>query len=325
MLQVTNISFSYENKNVLRNINFKAEKGAHISIIGESGCGKSTLLKLIYGILQPNDGTIFWNEHQILGPDYKLVPGEQYMKYLSQDFDLMPFLSVEENVSHFLSVFYPEELKERTTALLKIIELTEFAKTKVKKLSGGQQQRVALARVLAQKPEIILLDEPFSHIDNSRKNSLRRNLFDYLKKENVTCIVASHDTHDILSFADEIIVLNEQHVFAQGTPKELYSSPKNKYVASLFGDVNLIPISLLKPYATIGKSILVYPSELLISERNGLKIWVKNTYFKGSYYLNEGMLNDTEAIFFNSIKPLKINEEVYLNISLDTINARIKD
>ena len=81
MLQVSNISFSYETKNVLNDINFKAEKGTHISIIGESGCGKSTLLKLIYGILQPNNGSIFWGENQILGPDYNLVPGEKFMKY----------------------------------------------------------------------------------------------------------------------------------------------------------------------------------------------------------------------------------------------------
>tara|TARA_R110002051_G_scaffold280178_1_gene341770 strand:- start:93 stop:1070 length:978 start_codon:yes stop_codon:yes gene_type:complete len=325
MLQVSNISFSYETKNVLNDINFKAEKGTHISIIGESGCGKSTLLKLIYGILQPNDGSIFWDENQILGPDYNLVPGEKFMKYLSQDFDLMPFLSVEENISQFLSVFYPEELKKRTLELLVMIEMTEFAKTKVKYLSGGQQQRVALARVLAQKPEILLLDEPFSHIDNSRKNSLRRNLFSYLKDEDITCIVASHDANDILSFADNIIVLKDQTIFAKGSPIELYNFPKSKYVASLFGDVNLIAMSLLKPYATIGKSILVYPSELVISERKGLKVWVKNTYFKGSNYLNEGMLNEKDSIFFNSTRLLKINEEVYLNIALETINARIKD
>jgi len=325
MLQVSQLSFAYNTKNVLQQLNFKAEKGAHISIIGESGCGKSTLLKLIYGLLQPDSGTIFWNEHQILGPDYNLVPGEKFMKYLSQDFDLMPFLSVAENISQFLSVFYPEALKKRTLELLEMIEMTEFAETKVQYLSGGQQQRVALARVLAQKPEILLLDEPFSHIDNSRKNSLRRNLFNYLKNEQITCIVASHDTHDILSYADHIMVLKDHTIFAKGSPQDLYNFPKSKYVASLFGDVNLIPMSLLKPYATIGKSILVYPSELVISERKGLKVWVNKVYFKGSHYLNEGILNENDVIFFNSTKQLKIKEEVYLNISLATINARIKD
>jgi ABC-type Fe3+/spermidine/putrescine transport system ATPase subunit len=324
MLKVSNLSFSYKDLNILSAISFEAKKGAHISIIGESGCGKSTLLKLIYGLLQPNGGTIFWKENQIMGPDYNLVPGETYMKYLSQDFDLMPFITVEENISQFLSVFYPEELEARTKELLEMIEMTSFAKTKVKLLSGGQQQRVALARVLAQKPEILLLDEPFSHIDNSRKNNLRRNLFNYLKDEAITCIVASHDSNDILSFADEIIVLKDQKIIAQNTPEHLYKNPKKKYVASLFGEVNLVPMSLLKAYTKIDKSILVYPNEFKISEKAGLNVKVLKSYFKGSHYLNEGVLKNEETLFFNSKKPL-INENVYLNIPLDTINARIKD
>jgi iron(III) transport system ATP-binding protein len=325
MLHVKDLTFSYSSLQIISTISFTAEKGAHISIIGESGCGKSTLLKLLYGILQPDVGTIFWDDKPVLGPDFKLVPGETFMKYLSQDFDLMPYLSVEENVSQYLSVFYPQELKERTQELLEMIEMTSFAKTKVKLLSGGQQQRVALARVLAQKPEILLLDEPFSHIDNSRKNSLRRNLFNYLKSEQITCIVASHDTNDILSFADEVIVLKEGEILAKENPETLYMHPKHKYTASLFGDVNLIPISLLKPYATIEKSILVYPSELIISENSGLKVWIKKSYFKGSYFLIESKLNEVDIILFNSPKAYETEEEVYLNVALETINARIKD
>jgi len=325
MLHVKDLTFSYSSHQIISNISFTADKGAHISIIGESGCGKSTLLKLLYGILQPTHGNISWGDNPILGPDFKLVPGETFMKYLSQDFDLMPYVSVEENVSQYLSVFYPQELKERTEELLEMIEMTAFAKTKVKLLSGGQQQRVALARVLAQKPEILLLDEPFSHIDNSRKNSLRRNLFNYLKTEQITCIVASHDTHDILSFADEVMVLKEGKILAKEHPETLYMYPKNSYTASLFGDVNLIPISLLKPYATLEKSILVYPSELIISENSGLKVWVKNSYFKGSHYLIEAQLNETAPILFNAPHAYKAEKEVFLNVALETINARIKD
>ena len=105
----------------------------------------------------------------------------------------MPYISVEENIGKFLSNFYPEEKQKRTSELLEVVELTNFANVKVKTLSGGQKQRVALARALAKQPEIILLDEPFSHIDNFKKQSLRRRVFKYLKDKKITCIVATHD------------------------------------------------------------------------------------------------------------------------------------
>ncbi len=207
MLTVENVSYAYDKGLVLENINLKIPKGEHVALIGESGCGKSTLLKIIYGLLDLKQGSVFWNDEAVLGPAYNLVPGAPFMKYLSQDFDLMPFITVAENISQYLSVFYPEELKERTTALLEMIELTDFANKKVKTLSGGQQQRVALARVLAQKPEVLLLDEPFGHIDNFLKNSLRRNIFKYAKENEITCIVATHDHNDVLPFMDRMIVL----------------------------------------------------------------------------------------------------------------------
>ncbi|MEE9362307.1 MAG: ABC transporter ATP-binding protein [Cellulophaga sp.] len=323
MLQVNSISFTYTNKDILKDISFHVKKGEHIALIGESGCGKSTLLKIIYGLLHIDKGFVRWNEIQVMGPNYNLVPGESYMKYLSQDFDLMPFLSVEENISQYLSVFYPEKLKERTQELLKMIEMEAFSKRKVKNLSGGQQQRVALARVLAQEPEVLLLDEPFSHIDNFKKSSLRRNLFTHLKKKKITCIMATHDTDDILSFSDQIIVLKDGIVLEQNTPQVLYNNPPNKYVASLFGEVNYIPIKLLKPYTEIKESLLVFPHEFQMSENSGLKVWVKNSYFKGNYYLNEGMINAIESVFFVSKTVLSIDSEIFLNVSMETINLRM--
>jgi len=317
MLQVNNVSFSYDNA-------FSAKKGEHISIIGESGCGKSTLLKIIYGLLHIDVGTVFWNNNQILGPNYNLVPGELYMKYLSQDFDLMPFITVEENISQYLSVFYPDELKARTLELLEMIEMVDDAKTMVKNLSGGQQQRVALARVLAQEPEILLLDEPFGHIDNFRKNSLRRNLFNHLKKKDITCIVASHDTTDVLSFADKILVIKDHTILTKGTPEALYTNPGNAYVASLFGEANIVPIQLLKPYAEINKSVLVYPHEFQTSTESGLKVWIKNCYFKGSHYLVEGQVNENKTLFFNSKTAIELETEIYLNVAIETINLRLK-
>ncbi|NJB71405.1 ABC-type sulfate/molybdate transport systems ATPase subunit [Saonia flava] len=325
MLKVDITSFSYDDFPVLKDVIFKIKRGEHVSIIGESGCGKSTLLKIIYGLLHVEKGEVFWEDTQVMGPNYNLVPGEPYMKYLSQDFDLMPFITVSENVSQFLSVFEPEELKKRTAELLEMIEMTPFANTKVKNLSGGQQQRVALARVLAQEPKVLLLDEPFGHIDNFRKNSLRRNLFAYLKKQGITVLTATHDHNDILPYADRIIVLKDNSIIADGTPENVYQNPKEIYVASLFGEASLIPIQLIKPYAELSKSILVYPQEFKVSDSSGLKVWVKHSYFKGSHYMVEGKMNENDVVYFNSNKVLKPETEVFLNVSIETINLRLKD
>lgn len=322
MLQVSQLSFAYNQSNVLEDLSFEVAKGEHIAVMGESGCGKSTLLKLVYGLLTPGEGNIMWGKNRIKGPLYKLVPGESYMKYLSQEFDLMPFTTVSENISEYLSVFYPDEMKSRTGELLEIIEMTSDAETKVKNLSGGQQQRVALARVLAQKPDVLLLDEPFSHIDNFRKNSLRRNLFEYLKEEKITCLTATHDHLDVLPFADRVLILKDKQLIAEGETQKLYENPRNIYVASLFGEANKIPITVLKSYADTKRNIIVYAHEFKVSASSGLPVTAKVIYPMGNYFLVKGKTDDGD-VYFNSDKKLKVGEQVYLNVSLETINKRL--
>ncbi len=322
MLQVDHVSFAYDETPVLEDINLKVHKGEHVAIIGESGCGKSTLLKIIYGLLHIRIGEVYWDETQILGPFYNLVPGESYMKYLSQDFDLMPYTTVAENVSQHLSVFEPEEMQRRTDELLEMIEMTNFTQTKVKYLSGGQQQRVALARVLAQEPEILLLDEPFSHIDNFRKNSLRRNLFAYLRDKGITVLTATHDHNDMLPFADRVIVLKDQRIIAKNTPKNLYSQPKDLYIASLFGEANKIPINIVKTYADTKRRIIVYAHEFKVSEKSGLEVVVKGSYYMGGHFMIVGTYEE-QNIYFNHHKALEDEKVVFLNVSIDVINQRM--
>ena len=291
MLKINLNKFSYLNDTILENIDFKIEKGTQLSLIGESGCGKSSLLKIIYGLLDCDNGTFFWSDVQILGPKFHLVPGMPFMKYLAQDFDLMPFITVGENVGKFLSNFYPKEKQNRIDELLNLVEMSEFKHVKAKFLSGGQMQRVALARVLAQEPEVLLLDEPFSHIDNFRKNDLRRKIFTYLKEKQITTIVASHDINDVLSFSDEVIVLKNKTILEKATPKELYFNPKHKYTAALFGEVNEIEID--------GKLQLVYPNQLKVVEKSDFQVEVLTSYFKGKYYLIEAKLENQKLFFEN--------------------------
>ncbi len=303
MLKVQNISFSYQEKSTITTISFQLEKGNNLAVIGESGCGKSTLLKLIYGLYDLDEGQIFWNNTEVLGPKYNLIPGMDFMKYLAQDFDLMPFITVAENVGKYLSNIYPEQKNERIAELLEIVEMTDYANIKAKNLSGGQMQRIALARVLALEPEVLLLDEPFSHIDNFRKNSLRRKLFGYLKEKQITTIFATHDSSDVLSFADAVLVLKEGNKIAQGNPKTIYHNPKEKYIASLFGDVNEIEIE--------GKTEFIYPHQVMIVYKSDIKVAVISSYFQGSYYLIEAKYKN-EILFFENSDYLSEGETVYL-------------
>jgi len=322
MLHVDHVSFAYDDVPVLEDINLKIKQGEHVAVIGESGCGKSTLLKIIYGILNIQAGEVYWGEHQVLGPLYNLVPGESYMKYLSQDFDLMPYTTVEENVSKYLSSFEPEDKKERTFELLEMIEMNAFAKTKVKNLSGGQQQRVALARVLAQAPAILLLDEPFSHIDNFRKNALRRNLFKYLRRKGITVLTATHDHNDMLPFADSVIVLRDKKIIAKDDPKSLYNRPQDIYIASLFGEANKIPINIVKSYADTKRRIIVYAHEFRISQKSGLEVSVTGSFHMGGYYLIEGIY-EGQNIYFHHERAIEEGKELFLNISIELINKRM--
>ncbi|MDX1277338.1 ABC transporter ATP-binding protein [Oceanihabitans sediminis] len=301
MLQVKNLSFSYKETPVLNNISFSVKPGEHLSIIGESGSGKSTLLKVLYGKYDLNEGNIYWKETEILGPKFNLVVGYDFMKYVAQEFDLMPFTSVAENIGKHLSNFYPEEKQERTKELLEIVELTPFANTKVKLLSGGQKQRVALARALANTPEILLLDEPFSHIDNFKKQSLRRNVFRYLKEKNIACIVATHDKEDVLGFADSMIVLNNKKLLAHDKPESLYRNPKTPLIAAFFEEFSII------------SNEIVYASRLQVVENSDLEVTVKNSYFKGSYYLIEAVWNN-ENVYFEHREAINRNTKTCLSV-----------
>ena len=307
MLELKDITFTYIDQAVINGLSFVAQQGQNVSVIGESGCGKSTLLKLMYGLYDLDSGSISYNGNPILGPKYNLIPGEDYIKYLAQDFDLMPYITVEENVGKFLSNIYRDKKKARVHELLEMVEMTEYAKVKAKYLSGGQQQRVALARVLALEPQILLLDEPFSQIDSFRKNALRRNVFQYLKEKKITCIIATHDSTDALSFSDETIVMQHGKIIANDTPQNLYNKPASIYIASLFGEVNELELD--------GKLHLVYPHQLKLDPNGTVKGIVQQSYFKGSHYLI-AFTSGSQTVFFENETILEVGTAIAVNVSI---------
>jgi len=322
MLKVNQVLFAYQNKTTLKNIHFTVKEGSHTCIIGESGCGKSTLLKAVYGLLDLEEGSIFWKDDQVLGPAFNLVPGHPKMKYLAQEDHLMPYTTVSENIQKYLSRQYSEKTKQRTEELLEVIDMLGFATTKVKNLSGGQKQRVALAQVLAREPELLLLDEPFNFIDNFRKNKLRRNIFNYLKKQNITCLFATHDSTDMLGFADQALVMKDGELIANNTPDQLYNLPPNPYVASLFKEVNVLKTELFKEVTKEGV-VLIYPSELKIDKEGKLTVEVKKSYFNGDHYFVEAICKNNQLLYVNSKEELAPSSILQISYPADLLEKRL--
>lgn len=301
MLRVQSISYAYGEKEVVSDVSFSVLKGQSVALIGESGSGKSTLLKLIYGLFDLNKGKIFWKADQVLGPSHHLVPGMEYMKYLAQDFDLMPYVSVAENIGRFLSNFYMDEKTKRIDELLELVGMKEFAKVKAKLLSGGQMQRVALARVLALQPELLLLDEPFSHIDPHQKAKLSQHVFRYCKEKGITVIYTSHTPEEILMFSDQILVMKEGQLITKGTPQNIYELPESEYVARLTGEVNMIPVRYLG--VMNDQMLLVRPHQFFISNQ-GYQAKVTECYYLGRIYMVKAQFYDV-TLSIESKEPLQ--------------------
>ena len=318
MLEVSKVTFGYNENKVLRDISFTARKGENLAIVGESGSGKTTLLKLLYGEYDLDVGVVTWNHEKILGPKFNLITGPDFMKQVAQESDLMPYTSVETNIGDFLSNRFPEKKQQRINELLEVVELQHVAKTHVRYLSGGQKQRVAIAKALAKQPEVLLLDEPFSHIDNLKRQSLRRSLFQFLKEQRITCIVATHDKNDVLGFADRMLVLEKGKAIAHDKPVDLYNNPKHELIASFFEEFTKFKISDIRDNDD-KRTVLVYPHEIEVVKSSELLAKVIRTYFRGHYFLIEALFND-QIIFVRYQKELK--GTFHFTVSEELINLR---
>ena len=321
MLKVNNLSYFHEKDQGVSEVSFELTTGDHLALIGESGCGKSTLIKAISGLFDLDSGSVYWKNNQILGPAYNLVPGLPSFKHLSQESDLMPFITSEENIQKYLSRQTPQENKKRSDELIALFGLEDVKDQKVKTLSGGQKQRVAIAQVLAKPPEVVLLDEPFSHIDQFLKHQLRRRLFQFLKKESITCIFATHDADDVLPFSDYTMVLKNGKPIDLRRTTEVYSKPKNLYCASLFGDVNLLDAKEFG-FESRTPEVIIYPYEINIGTEGDFHGVVILTYFKGSNYLVE-IKYKTESIFAISEVNLEKGSKVNFQFNQKRIYSRL--
>lgn len=296
LLEVKNLHFSYlPEKKLFTNLNIGVDEGKIIALAGESGCGKSTLLSLIYGLLDWEDGNIIFDGKNLRGPKGNIVPGENNMKFVAQTYDLMPYSTVYDNVGKFISNINLNEKRETVLDLLKVVGMEDYADVKPQLLSGGQQQRVAIARALSVLPKLLLLDEPFSNIDFSRKIELRERLFKFAKEKKIALIISTHEIQEVMPWLDQIIVLQEGRLIQNDHPEESYKNPYNSYVAKLFGEVNVLT-NEQKNLLNLSKN-LWYPHEIKIDE-NGQDATVLESRFAGSHFWNKIIVRDIPMIIY---------------------------
>ncbi|MNK30377.1 Fe(3+) ions import ATP-binding protein FbpC [compost metagenome] len=310
LLEVKNLYFNYQtDKPLFQNLNLNVDEGHIIALVGESGCGKSTLLSLIYGLIDWQGGEILFEGEKLFGPKGNLVPGESQMKFVAQNYDLMPYGTVYDNVGKFISNINLKEKKEKVEELLDVVGLTEFAKVIPKNLSGGQQQRVAIARALAVLPKMLLLDEPFSNLDFSRKFELREKLFNYVKDNNLSLIISTHNLEEVLPWADKIVVLQQGRLIQNDSPKETYENPYNDYVARLLGEVNIFSEEE-KSQLNLNKTNY-FPHQIKIAE-SGVEAIVSDSRFAGSHYRNKLLIKGKPIIIYSDeFLEGKVNLEFY--------------
>lgn len=297
LLEINQLFFSYSpDKELFRNLNLKIERGRIIALAGESGCGKSTLLNLIYGLLDWEKGEIIFDGKPVYGPKKNIVPGESEMKLVAQNYDLMPYATVADNVGKFISNINLQDKKQKVQQLLNVVGLEEYADIHPKYLSGGQQQRVAIARALSVMPKLLLLDEPFSNLDYSRKIELRERLFNYAKEKDISLIISTHEIQEVMPWLDQIIVLQEGRLIQNESPRDIYSNPYNAYVAKLFGEVNIFSDEE-KAYFGLSKNFW-YPNEIKIAS-SGKEARILESRFAGNHYWNKVLVSGKELTIYS--------------------------
>ncbi|WP_367987292.1 ABC transporter ATP-binding protein [Vibrio sp. NTOU-M3] len=234
-LSINNLSCQYDTQTVLESLSLEVEHGEIVCLLGASGCGKTTLLKAIAGLLPLASGTMILNCMTIDDGANWLPPEKRNIGMIFQDYALFPHLTVAQNIAFGLKDLSEQQKAEKVKEMLELVHLNEFGERYPHQLSGGQQQRVAIARSLAYKPDLLLLDEPFSNIDTQVRHELIAEIRKIFKKQGVTAIFVTHSREEAFAFADKMAVMNNGVIEQYGTATQLYYQPSSKFVADFLG------------------------------------------------------------------------------------------
>jgi putrescine transport system ATP-binding protein len=237
-LQIRGVIKDFGGYKAVNNVSIDIAKGEIFALLGSSGCGKTTLLRMLAGFETPTSGQIILNGQDLAG----LLPYERPLNMMFQSYALFPHLTVWDNVAFGLKRdgLPRDQIAAQVEAMLKLVQLSKFAKRKPHQLSGGQQQRVALARSLAKKPQLLLLDEPLGALDKKLREQTQIELVNIIENVGVTCVMVTHDQEEAMTMASRIAVMSEGRFLQVGAPREIYETPATRFVADFIGNVNLM-------------------------------------------------------------------------------------
>lgn len=239
-LRFTEVGHAYDNQVALVDVSFHVTPGQILCLLGPSGCGKTTALRIAAGLERPQRGEVSIRGEVVSSPEHFVVPERRGVGLLFQDYALFPHLSVEDNVQFGLRRLPSEEQKGRCQHWLKRVGLWHRRRDYPHRLSGGEQQRIALARALAPRPAVLLLDEPFSNLDTRLRQQVRDEVMRAVKAIGAAALMVTHDPEEALYMGDQIALMDEGKILQQGTAEQLYYYPSHPAVANFFGDVNHI-------------------------------------------------------------------------------------
>jgi len=238
MLELRNISKSYDGKTIINDVSFSVAEGETICLLGSSGSGKSTLLKIIAGLESPDSGEVTFDRIDLANTP----PHLRDFGLVFQDYALFPHLNVFDNVAFGLKMrkLGQSEISDRVVTILGLVNLDGFSNRTITNLSGGEQQRVALARALAIRPRLLMFDEPLGALDRTLREGLLKELRTILQQTNIPAIYVTHDQEEAFGIADRVLILHEGNIIRDGTPAEVWTNPGSKYAAEFLGLGNVV-------------------------------------------------------------------------------------
>lgn len=309
--QVEKLKVTLQGQTILNDFNLTLEQGDILCLLGPSGCGKTTALKALAGLISAQQGHIRLFDKTLKKNAYELPPEQRELGFIFQDYALFPHMTVAQNIGYALKGEHTARLQATVEECLKLVHLEGLAERYPHQLSGGQQQRTAVARALAKRPKLLLMDEPFSNIDNQVKQSLMAELRQLLKTHNITCIFVTHNKQEAFSFADKTAILNHGHLEQIGPTKTVFENPCSAFVAQFMEAGNLISASDLPNEL----AQITTPSTHYLLRENGFSFdgktqaKVEDSVYMGFRYRNRLNVSGL-ALYVESHDPLTVGEEV---------------